>query len=524
VRDDTDGDDEFRMREVLWPIRLDLVWFLLPAMLAGMAFGLMPLRSWDYWWHISFGRLFDQWGAIPAANHVLYTMPPDAPSVVQPWFAQWFLFQLHRDLGLEAVLILRNMIAAGVFLTVCWVAIRRSRSPMMGAVATAAMALGVSHGVVEARTYLLVWPIFAGLVALGYSIREGRMPWWLVPIWPAVTVLWANLHGSFVMPAVIAGGFAAAAAGDGFLERDPDWKRKVGLWGLTALASLLATYGNPRGFDIYGYLYSVATNPTIQATVSEWQATTLTNPPVLGPIVIVSMLVAVGLMVFRRDRIDPIDVVFLLGFGFIALKEARGILWWVVIWPIIVAPYLRELAPTDDEEPAFSVVGLVAALLLVAGAIIAQPFHVLHADWVIALEPIPVRAEDPYRGRVPAETPVGPAQIMSSWGYVPRMFHDLRYSGYLMYELDRDGEPDQAFFVDARIELPPEEIWELFDMTTTGNIWRGIFKQYGVRAVVLDAEKQASLADQIAADPMWTDVYQDAHVVLFVRDQPYDAY
>ncbi len=508
------------MKSVVWPLGLDLVWLLLPSTLAAMAFGLLPLRSWDYWWHISFGRLFDQWDRIPGAAHVLYTVPSDATSVVQPWLAQWLLFLLHDGIGLEAVLVLRNLVAAGVFLLVTWLAIRRSESPMIGAVLTALMAIGVSHAVISVRTYLLVLPLFATLFVVGYGIRGGRLPRWLMLLWPVFTVAWANLHGSFLMPTIIAGAFGAAALLDGVMERDKGWKLNLVLWGGTAIASLAATYGNPRGFDIYAYLYQVATNPTIQATVSEWQPTTFSNPPTLGPIVIASVVVAAGLMVWKRRQIDPVDVIFLLGFGFLALKEARGILWWVMVWPVIVAPYLRGLVERVKTEQ-HNFVGALAAVVLIAGAITLQPIHVKHADWVVELEPIPVRDRDPYRGRVAAETPVEPAQIMARWGFVPRMFHDLRYAGYLMWELDKDGVPDEAFFVDARIELPPEEIWNLFDLTTTGNIWRGVFKQYGVQNVVLDAERQASLIEQISADPEWTVIYKDEHVVFMTRPRPW---
>lgn len=516
-RDDAESVDEsaqaFSMRDVVWPIRLDLVWLLLPATLTAIAFGMLPLRSWDYWWHISFGRLFDQWGRIPAANHVLYTMPAEAVSIVQPWLSQWLLYEIHEGIALEAVIILRNVIAAIVFLMVTWTAIRRSESPVTGAVLTALMAVGVSHGVLSARTYLLVWPIFATLLVVALGIRAGRLPWWLVVAWPVVTIPWTNMHGSFLMPAVIAGAFAAASFVDGLLDRRDDARRGLTIWGLTAVASILATYGNPRGFDIYAYLYNVATNPTIQATVSEWQMTTFTNPPALGPIVIVSMIVTVGLMIWRRDELDPVDVILFAGFAFLAIRESRAILWWVVVWPLVTAPYLKGVLQQARGETHEWAAGIMA-LVLVVGSVVAQPFHIFHADWVIALEPIPVRQVEPMRGRVPAEMPVEPAQIMQGWGTTPRLFHDLRYAGYLMYELDSDGVPDQAFFVDSRIELPPEDVWTLYDLTVTSNIWKGVFQQYNVMHAVLDAEKQSELIEQIVADPEWGVIWENERVVF----------
>ena len=70
------------------PYDLKLVWALVPFALLGISLGMMPLRSWDYWWHISFGRVIASTGEMPLFNHFLYTLPADTPSYVQAWLSQ----------------------------------------------------------------------------------------------------------------------------------------------------------------------------------------------------------------------------------------------------------------------------------------------------------------------------------------------------------------------------------------------------------------------------------------------------
>ncbi len=514
-------DVTWRLRDILKPpYNLDLVWLILPFALTFLCFGLLPLRSWDYWWHITMGRLIDHYQAVPAANRYLYTMDPKAPSFIQPWMSQWMLFWLHDVGGLQLALLARNFLAASVFGFVGVAASRRTRSPMRGALVTM-VGLLLAFQFIGARTHMFVWPLFGLLLWVGYQVRRRRFPLALVALFPAVAALWANLHGSFFLVAAIALAFAGAAVADRWVGARQFSAVRVGVWIGGVLASAAAPMLNPRGAQIYGYIADLMSNHEIHATVTEWMPTSFNNPVGIGAF-FYAVLVA-GAVLFWRNRrqFDPADVLLFLGFGLVAALGARGLMWFGIVVPVTMAPYLAK-APAQASTKAAeapgcmtSVVHVLLALGLLTASCLLQPGTVFQRDVVTKYPPIPVRTIPPMAGLVPADTPVVEAEILSKYPMGMRLFHDQRYAGYLMYHLTK-LHPAPIVFVDQRIELPPARIWRLYDLINSTTAWKGIFHQYEVRAAVLSKKKQPKLVERMRADSLWTLAYEDDYNALFV--------
>ena len=109
---------------------------------------------------------------------------------------------------------------------------------------------------------------------------------------PVVVVLWANLHGSFVLgPALL--GYAWLS--------DVAAKRpaRVSLWIL--VAGTLATLVNPYLAGAWLYAANIGVNPAIAGQVSEWQRTSPFAMP--GLLFYPSVVVTVVLMLRRRDLV-----------------------------------------------------------------------------------------------------------------------------------------------------------------------------------------------------------------------------
>ena len=263
------------------PRGLDLVWWMVPAALAGIGFGLLRLRSWDYWWHITMGRLFDLWGAIPAANQFLYTMPPEAPSFIQPWLAQWLLFGSHAIGTVYAALVLRNIIAVAVVIWLTRMAVRRAGATVAGSTATM-LGLFFVLGLLELRPHLFAVPLFLMALATIDGIERGAWRvWWAPVIFGVLGCLWANVHGSFplavILPGLVAVGVALKQVA-GWSDDDGTLPGSPGIWLAACLAAGVGTLMNPRTTGVWGYVYDIGTNAEIQQTVSEWWATGLWAP------------------------------------------------------------------------------------------------------------------------------------------------------------------------------------------------------------------------------------------------------
>ena len=521
----------WRVRDALRPpFTLDLVWVLLPFSLVLLCFAMLPLRSWDYWWHITMGRLLHQYGAIPAANHFLYTMPPDAPSFVQPWLSQWIFFGLHDLGGLQSVLLLRNLIAATVAALLGFGAMRLSRSAMHGAVLTL-LAFALAFPYIAARPHLFVLLLFVLLIWLGYRIRRGQLSLGALLLFPATTVLWANLHGSFFVPAAIALAFGAAALVERFDPRpklgdvpDPHATlRRSVAWFIAFALTLAAPLLNPRGAQLYGYVQDLATNPEIQETVTEWMSATLTNPPGVG--ILFYLLLCAGVVIFWRNRrtVDAVDVFLFAGFALMTIFAARSMLWFALILPWTLAAYLPESsdapggAQRDTPPPGWlRAVNLLVGLGLLLSALLLQPGTVFHRDFLKAYPAIPTRDEVPLSGLVEAETPVISAAILQQHPGPIHLFHEQKFAGFLLFHLAR-SRPEPWVFVDQRIELPPPHVWQLYYDAIHTPAWKGIFQEYDISAALLSKETQPELVKNMRAEPGWEIRHENAYNILFIQ-------
>ncbi|MFB6352144.1 MAG: hypothetical protein ABEN55_05895, partial [Bradymonadaceae bacterium] len=192
-------EDEERRRQRVGPDRgLRLRWAVVPVLFAAMGYAVLPLQSWDDWWHNTVGRMIAATGEIPSGAMFLYTMEADAPSIIQPWLSQWLLFTIHDTFGLRANLCLRGLVIAGSFGAATWLATRESDNAMVTGLFGVA-GLVVAFPFLDVRTNLFVLPLFVATVAIARGVRASRIT--VHALWgvPVVAALWANLHGSFLL-------------------------------------------------------------------------------------------------------------------------------------------------------------------------------------------------------------------------------------------------------------------------------------------------------------------------------------
>lgn len=505
------------------PHRIDLVWFLLPVALALAGFGILPLRSWDYWWHITMGRLINYWGAVPAENHFLYTMAADAGSYDQPWLSQLVLYGLHFNGSVYLPLVVRNLAAGAGVAWLSWMAMKRSDSVTAGSLATLA-GLPFLFAFIELRPTLFAWPLFCLLVGLGYAIYERRLSRGWLLAFPVVATLWANLHGSFLLAAVLAGLFMVAAAAR---ERPSpghfDW-HVPGSWGAAAFGSVLTPLLNPRGLEIYRYVYGQFTNDVVGTTVTEWLPTTPTNPGGVGAYFYVALLVAGGLLIWRRRETDFIDRLLFATFALFAVAYARGLLWFGFVLPFTLAPSLEPLSRDPDDRPeahpVMQRVHTFLALGFIFLAVALQPSWQWRTDWTADSELFDVRSRAPMKGVVQETVPFEATEVLGRYTKPPRMFQDDRFAGFLLYHLT-DEDPQQLVFVDQRIELPSDRIWNLYyHVNDEPGVWKGVFHQYNIKAAVLSHDRQQKLVDRLKEASEWSQAMGTDNWSFFLKANP----
>lgn len=210
--------------------------------IVGLIAAALPLRNWDYWFHITVGRLIATHGALPSQNVFGYSAPIETPVLVHAWIGELWLYELHQFGGLAAALGARNACALTVWGMLAWCVYRLSDRH---AAATAALVVvfGVVFLAVTGFTgpQMFVWPVFGVLTMLFVASRTWERRHWTLAVATGLGALfWANAAPNFWVPAALAAIFAGVAQFEGASSRR-NWCL------LAAAVGIAAMFATPQG-------------------------------------------------------------------------------------------------------------------------------------------------------------------------------------------------------------------------------------------------------------------------------------
>ena len=243
-----------------------LLIFLALGLPIGLASTARTFGDGDTAWHVAVGQWIARHGQIPTTDPFSFTAF-GKPWVAMEWPADLLfagVFHLAGYAGLAAITAAAIMALNAIVL----IYLRSRVGPIGLTLAIIGMDIVLSAFML-ARPHVLVWPLLAAwTVLLAKSSETGRPP----PLWSALLLtLWANLHGSFPMAAVI-GGFLAL---DALIA--VQWKT-LRQWLVFAAVCLVAVCLQVNGLAGILQPFRVANLKTLHLIV-EWLPTTTKNTP-----------------------------------------------------------------------------------------------------------------------------------------------------------------------------------------------------------------------------------------------------
>jgi hypothetical protein len=240
---------------------LTRLWLVLAIALPALAAVIAPVSTVDLAYQLRAGDEILATQALPTVDTWTYTAS-GLPWVDQQWGAQVVLAAVHDLTGWTGLVLLRAALTAGIVGALLAIARRRGLDArtaallVIGAFVIAAPAMGL-------RPQLFGMACLALVLVLVANRRAQPRGLWLVPL---VTIVWANLHGSFVL--------APAVLGLAWLEdvhdRVPARHRTLAV----ALVSALAACLTPLGPAAWAYAITLSADPDV-TRISEWQPTSI---------------------------------------------------------------------------------------------------------------------------------------------------------------------------------------------------------------------------------------------------------
>jgi hypothetical protein len=415
-------------------VSIDRLWLAVAVLLPALIALLVPLPAVDLAYQVRAGDEILRTGVLPSVDTYTFTVA-GTPWLDQQWLAQVLLAMGYRLGGWELLAVLRAVLVAVAFGLLAWTAMVRGAGPRTAAVLSL-VAFALAAPALALRPQLFGIVLFAMLLLLAAAHVHRPRIWWAAPV---VMALCANVHGSFVLGPLLLG---YVWLDD--LVRGRPWTGSLVVLVVGSAATLL----NPFGFEVWSYAAGIGTSPVITQQVSEWQRTT----PLTGPGLLFYGSVLGSLFIAWRGRaaLRWPDWLWLAGLIVIGVWAERGIAWWPLGAVYALAPTLAATAQTTGSERPAIVATLVTALLCLA-IVAALPW------W---------RSSDPLTGRAGLLTyaPTGLAGAL----------HDLAPEGARVYA-PQDwaswfewSEPDARYFVDARFELFPTDVWRDYETIAEG--------------------------------------------------------
>lgn len=468
-----------------WRLTRSQLWALVAV---GLPFiGLLgpPLSTIDLAYQVRAGDI------MLGTHHLIRVDPFSFTAAGRPWFdQQWgaqLVFAVIYRAGGWAALVLTRAFLGGLIYLLVFLACRATGVRTKAASGLALASLFVSFPGLILRPQLLGMTLFALTVYIVAERHQHPAMLWIIPV---LVAIWANVHGSFFLGPLL---MAFAYLGDRSTH-NPKARRVLGV----GAASVLAANLNPFGLRVWSYALELSTNPQITHTIQEWEPTTIRSAP--GVVFFVSVLAVVAVLA-RRGGPSPLPSLLTLGvFFFIGLFAVRGIYWWALAVPPIIAGLLPQDPtgrPAASSDPP-SVVNSAVALGLIVLAVALLPW------WRESGSSQSLLGDAPLKLTTALEEALGPAD---------RMFNPQIWGSWFEFSL-----PQHPVFVDSRIEVFPDAVWRDYDSVSAGQEgWQAILDRWSIDLVVANPVQQAGLIPRIREDPTWHLAYQDQDGFVFVR-------
>jgi len=472
-------------------------------------------------WHIRTGELIRSAHSIPRVDVFSSTMQG------KPWFAWEWLYDfvvgvVHGWAGLNGVVLLTAVVIALTFALVFrMMRARRADLPVAIGVLLVALAASTIHFL--ARPHVVSWllaVIWFGLLERFEAEGNWRRLAWL----PAMTLLWVNVHGGFLLGFALLGIYFVSALLSVWTARigiEKDSARsRAKILAVAGIACAVLTLANPYGYQLHVHIYRYLGDRFLMDHIDEFLSPNFHGlaQKCFAGLVLLALIAAAG----ARKRITLSHVLVILFAIYTGMYASRNIPTSSILLALIVAPQLsvllREMSGNHElgegwrsllaRFDSFStrmaglndgVAGHVWPAIALAGLlwVCAHQGRLGSAQWMNARfddQRFPVRAVD----------------VLASAQNDGAIFCPDRWGGYLIYRL----YPKTLVAVDDRHDLYGAEFLKRYLKIVHGEPgWHLALRDLNAGWVLVAAD--SPLVSLLGDRPGWKVAYRDDTAVLF---------
>lgn len=289
----------------------------------------------DLWWHLRLGLDMIAAQAIPRIDTYSYG------DTVKSWIDhEWLaeaLFALAYNLShSHGLIFLRDLLYSAVVISLSWIMLQLSRSFIITGILLLFCA-PFFQLLCNLRPHLFSWAFSLLLIICLHSSHRDRRKVYLYLA--ALFVLWANLHGGFILAPVI---LLSVLAEDLLYSKSPgEVKFHMALF----LLSFCTMFINPYGYKLFEYLHRELSFEN--QYISEWRSISSAQAAILLPWIIAALI----LNLQTRSRLRNARYLFLmLIFGAATIIHSRFVLLYVIFASLHIADRFFSVADGASSD------------------------------------------------------------------------------------------------------------------------------------------------------------------------------
>jgi hypothetical protein len=479
-------------RVLAWLERESLPVTVFGLFVCGLIVRLPDQLRQDGWLALVSGRVVADSG-LPSTD-TLTAWTAHVQWVDQQWLGQLFLYRVASAGNLRLVMLLHVALLAGA-MAAALVAARWRGGSARSVGLVAAPALVVILMSAQMRAQSLAYPLFVAVAWL--LIADARAASRRVLLVLPILVLWANIHGSVVLGAVLTA-VAGVLLVVRTLRNTAGSSSELLLRGaLLTVAPCLCVFASPYGSSLVHYYSSTAFNSSFGRVVSEWQHSW---PSLLTLPFYVLAAVGVWLLLRNRRAVSTFEQLALLLLFLAGVAALRNMVWFsffaLIVLPLPLGKRLGEVRGKESRTVKTALAAAAIAAVSVAGAAAAS-----RPDSWITSSVYPAAAA----------AAVGAAAAADPTAHI---YSDVRYADWLLWT-----RPELAGRIafDARFELLSsaelEQLYRLQNRLTPQ--WRAAVANH--RLVVLPQGQGAATARALMRRDGARRIFGDRSVVVLLR-------
>lgn len=487
---------------LFWTLLLTLVGF----------YAIRPIMDFDFWWHLKTGEIMLQQKALLGIDPFNYTgdiAVKGRESVILNGYWLWQISAafLFANWSFNGIIFLKLFTAA----LIAWALHHQMQRQQLPE--TARILLATLGTVVIVTVYNLERPqvlsilfltLLIGMIA---NIRTGESPSrMLCPM----MILWANIHGGFVVGDILLG-----LALLGFLIQYRHDRKILGRLVLWCLAGVLASFVNPNGWNAFIETFNFMGDSFGTAFVSEyrssWALYSDTSRVAALCLWAISLLHMTALLLSPRRYWPEIFIsLFIIAFG---LKYIRNTGFIAISLLPVTSYYLAQaLNSWKKNLPKYIHLLICIACTALISSLVLKEWRIKKAS----------------AGPIFYTMPVEMASFLKSAGLSGNLFNDYGTGGYLDWAL----YPQWKTFIDGRgLDTKVSQHYLKIALASTElaegrPLYELLLDRYKIDVIAMRTSVSSGnlqpLLRVLLANPDWTPVFLDWMSFVLVRNTPHN--